>query len=681
MHNFSFLRKLLILSFCLIYSNVYAQTKDVQDQSCPNMIDQPVPNGLPTSNKIWIEILDKKFQPIKQKSGLFTSSDEKMAAVLRNFEITKLKQVFPHSKNPKLKKVWELACKGPCDSKKLLDNFQEALGNNVRMAIPGDPINMVDPNDWNINWPTNLILNPNLPTGSMSDSNTANYLPDYNPTGALNFDYSLQNIGASSAWAITQGSPDILVGISEEGVDNFHPELIGKIAYMSPMVLKPSSFVYTNQTALSAFISKLSHGTMMGIIIAGNTNNSVFKSSIGFNTRLAYYGKGYDELLAAAYAGIKVMNISWGTCSPNVFEQDAINEVYSQGTFIVAAAGNGTSGGQGPVANLQILYTAGCGANDAMVYPASYENVFSVTSVNKQDRHHLTSCTCTGCHNHNKSVDLSAPGVNVPISKTDRLGPPYILNAPATGAYSYPAHRAVYFKGTGTSISAGLVSGTAALMLAVNPNLTPSALEYILKSTSTDISAIQTQHCPNLSLTNNIGVGRLNASSAVSSAQTYPTVSLNINKGCAANQATIETTISGGVGPFSYQWNNGATSSALSNLSAGFYSVTITDSAGKVFGASTTLSPYSVPAEISGVTASITKPIINQSNGAIDLTVGGVPPFGYQWNNGEATQDLTNIPAGLYTVKIYKKEKGCILKSYVVSPQIKVPVIIKPGKN
>src|SRR5207249_4115906 len=49
------------------------------------------------------------------------------------------------------------------------------------------------------------------------------------------------------------------------------------------------------------------------------------------------------------------------------------------------------------------------------------------------------------------------------------------------------------------------------------------------------------------------------------------------NVTCVGNDGSIDLTVSGGATPYTYSWNNGATSEDLTNLSAGKYIVTITD--------------------------------------------------------------------------------------------------------
>jgi hypothetical protein len=49
-----------------------------------------------------------------------------------------------------------------------------------------------------------------------------------------------------------------------------------------------------------------------------------------------------------------------------------------------------------------------------------------------------------------------------------------------------------------------------------------------------------------------------------------------------------------------------------------------------------------------------------QAVGSIDLTVnGGVPPLAYQWSNGATTQDLANLPGGLYRVTVADASGNC----------------------
>ncbi len=91
------------------------------------------------------------------------------------------------------------------------------------------------------------------------------------------------------------------------------------------------------------------HGTAVAITAAGNTDNNLGKSSIGFNCNLALYRMNYNELLAASYAGYRVINASWASsCFYNHYVHQAMIEIIENGSIVVAAAGNGgTCGGAG----------------------------------------------------------------------------------------------------------------------------------------------------------------------------------------------------------------------------------------------------------------------------------------------------------------------------------------------
>jgi len=93
-------------------------------------------------------------------------------------------------------------------------------------------------------------------------------------------------------------------------------------------------------------------------------------------------------------------------------------------------------------------------------------------------------------HQHNSSVDLTAPGYNVPITA-------------APGWYLF---------GSGTSYASPIVAGTASLIQSVYPGITPVQIKYILQTTSTNIDA------QNPNYIGMLGAGRLNAGYAVKTA-------------------------------------------------------------------------------------------------------------------------------------------------------------------
>ena len=53
------------------------------------------------------------------------------------------------------------------------------------------------------------------------------------------------------------------------------------------------------------------HGTAVATLAAGNTNNGVGIASVGYNSELGLFRMNYNEVLAAAYDGYKVINMSW----------------------------------------------------------------------------------------------------------------------------------------------------------------------------------------------------------------------------------------------------------------------------------------------------------------------------------------------------------------------------------
>ena len=114
----------------------------------------------------------------------------------------------------------------------------------------------------------------------------------------------------------------------------------------------------------------------------------------------------------------------------------------------------------------------------------------------------------------------------------------------------------------------------------------------------------------------------------------------------------ILTQLSGGLPPFTFLWNNGATTQNLSHIPAGTYILTVTD-----FRNCKVVSPavvISQPALGIIVTLdSIVQDKCGLEQGAIFLHInGGTPPTQYQWNSGQQTASITGLPAGNYQLTV-----------------------------
>lgn len=115
---------------------------------------------------------------------------------------------------------------------------------------------------------------------------------------------------------------------------------------------------------------------------------------------------------------------------------------------------------------------------------------------------------------------------------------------------------------------------------------------------------------------------------------------------------TISCLTSGGTQPYTYLWSNGATVASPNNLIAGSYTVTITDSNGCSMNQSVMVGQ---PANALAGVPTVTNAACNgSSTGAINVQAsGGVSPYRYLWNNNDTTSNLSNVPAGNYTLMIW----------------------------
>ncbi|MEO8149225.1 MAG: T9SS type A sorting domain-containing protein [Bacteroidia bacterium] len=119
----------------------------------------------------------------------------------------------------------------------------------------------------------------------------------------------------------------------------------------------------------------------------------------------------------------------------------------------------------------------------------------------------------------------------------------------------------------------------------------------------------------------------------------------------------IDIFITGGTTPYTVFWNTGSTSATgLSGLTAGTYTVTVTDTSGCV----KTQSFDVTQADSIIVDATVTNISCNGgANGAVTVVVsGGVGPYGYFWSNGETTDTISGLTAANYTLTV-TDANGC----------------------
>jgi serine protease len=328
------------------------------------------------------------------------------------------------------------------------------------------------------------------------------------------------SIDVEPAWAITTGSPSVVVAVLDSGIRFDHADMQrtsagGNLLPGFDMVSDlgaandgdgrdgdpsdPGDWVTAAEANLvgsefykcttldpntGRYVAESSswHGTQTAGLIGASTNNGIGMASVGRAVKVLpvrVLGKcgGFDSDIIAgmrwaaglSVAGVptnatpaRVINMSLGgsgVCSPAY--KNAVAEVNAAGVVVVASAGNS--------------------AGHAVSSPANCPGVIAVAAL----RHVGTK---VGFSDLGPEITISAPGGNCvntaqntpclyPILTTDNGG----TTVPLAGSSSYSDS---YNYSLGTSFSAPLVSGTVGLMLSARPSLSPAEVMTLLKGTA-----------------------------------------------------------------------------------------------------------------------------------------------------------------------------------------------------
>ncbi|MBL7925815.1 MAG: T9SS type A sorting domain-containing protein [Bacteroidia bacterium] len=149
----------------------------------------------------------------------------------------------------------------------------------------------------------------------------------------------------------------------------------------------------------------------------------------------------------------------------------------------------------------------------------------------------------------------------------------------------------------------------------------------------------------------------INCTSSITITITAPNCGINLTANQSnvtvpnGNDGAIQITVTGGVSPMSFVWNDGNTNQNRSALMAATYTVTVTDdnncTASKVVNITQPTCALSVTETHNNVT------MPNGNDGSIDVTTnGGFAPVTFMWNDGNTNEDRNNLSAGTYTVTV-----------------------------
>lgn len=145
------------------------------------------------------------------------------------------------------------------------------------------------------------------------------------------------------------------------------------------------------------------------------------------------------------------------------------------------------------------------------------------------------------------------------------------------------------------------------------------------------------------------------------------------------NDGAIFISVEGGTAPYSFAWSNGETIEDITGQPIGLYNVTITDDDGT----EAVFENIFVPQPTNPLTATLVHELLPTCNGQLGALgvalTGDAPPFQLTWGNGETTDTITDLPAGIYDLTV-TDTNGCSASySYALAPLFPDVSVTKDG--
>lgn len=281
------------------------------------------------------------------------------------------------------------------------------------------------------------------------------------------------DINAVNAWAVTAGSPTVVVGVVDTGIRYTHQDIVANM-WVNPNEIPGNNTDDDNNGYVDDVhgINSINgsgnpmdgnnHGTHVAGTIAATANNGTSAQHVGvaYNVKVMAlkflpddgFGRTSDAIEAIQYGidhGAHILNNSWGGGGFSTALLDVIQAANNAGILFVAAAGNDSRN------------------NDFNPsYPSNYdvENVISVAAIDRTGK--LATFSNYGAQN----VDLGAPGVS-------------ILSCTAFSNSSYASFQ-------GTSMASPHVAGVAALLVSQDPGATVTEMRNRLLDTTVPLSSL-----------------------------------------------------------------------------------------------------------------------------------------------------------------------------------------------